>query len=289
MGIIVLIFFIQSVPALSIGGFSGDSGISISSSTSLVSTVPTTGPTTGSQVSGQSAGTTQDIPPAHWQLGVRDGTFYDPLSKTSWVYDTILRKFYSPDKGWFLIVEYTGNPPKLIRQYYYDPKNVVLIDMMTGESLNIDQNGMYEPPSPTSTPQPSQQSSSTSVSMTSLTGQSGVSGSCLVPCSDCPSGSCMDCNQDGICDDVETSAGNTGGQSENPQVNPQPTTTPSSGGGISETPQTKVYPLVMEIPGCEILNCSKCFGQFCYDCNNDQICDDPQPNGTDYVPIRKII
>lgn len=283
IGMMMLICIIEATPAFpysSLPGLAGlvigstsDSGISSSLSLSSSTNIVSTGPSTPSTPSGQQTGAIMEKPPDQWQPGVREGIYYDPLSKTSWVYDRILKKYYCPDKGWFLIGQYsTGPNPQLLKQYYYDPKNVVLMDMKTGATINIDQNGVYGPSSATATvtsnPTPYPTSSTTTL-MSSQTGVSVTGGGqntdpCLVSCSDCPSGSCRDCNHNGICDDSE---GTTPSQS--------PTQ-----GGISEAPQSAVLPEMASIPGCDLINCSTCFGKVCYDCNGDKICDDPQPTLT---------
>ncbi len=279
---VMLVCLVQSTAALSFPDLPGltaltmsstsgsdvSSSLSISSSTNIVSSGPSPGSSSAQQQNTQGIEAT----PKQWKPGVREGIFYDPSSKTSWVYDRILRKYYSPDKGWILIGQYSKtNPPKLMKQFYYDPKNVVFIDMLTGQTINIDQTASYENPSgtvvPTLTPTPKPTSSSTVIMMSPgvspTTQGEQTNDPCLVPCAECPGGSCKDCDHNGICDDGES---NQAGQ--------------SSAGGISEAPQTEILPMMIEIPGCTFLSCPTCFGKVCYDCDGDEICDDPQPSPT---------
>jgi len=209
------------------------SSLSLSTSTSIISSGPSGTPQSGSSSGSQSNIQKAEIP-EQWQPGVREGVYYDPLSKTSWVYDRILKKFYCPEKGWILIGEYTtGSNPRLIRQFYYDPAEVVFISMKNGEKIQINQNGIYDPSSdsPSGTPKPTiqpQQTGSTTILMSpepvstdSSTQQ--TSDPCLVQCSECPGGTCRDCNRNGICD-----------TSEGPTVTPTPT------GGMSESGQSGI-------------------------------------------------
>lgn len=234
----VTAFPYSSLPILTglVIGSTSDPGISSSLSLSTSTNIISSGPS-GTSPSGTSDSQSSILKseiPDQWQPGVREGMYYDPLSKTSWVYDRILKKYYCPEKGWLLIGEYTtGSNPRLLRQYYYDPADVVFISMKTGDKISVNQNGIYDPSgiSISGTPKPTiqpQQTSSTTILMSpnpvSSAGSSGqTTDSCLVQCSDCPSGTCSDCNQNGICD-----------ESEDATVTPTPT------GGISESAQSGI-------------------------------------------------
>lgn len=238
-GAVVTAFPFSNIPGLTglVASSTSDpaisSSLSLSTSTHIVSTGTSDSSSVGSS-SAQSSGSLKNEIPEQWQPGVRDGVYYDPLSKTSWVFDRILKKFYSPDKGWLLIGEYTtGVNPRLLRQYYYDPAEVVFYSIKTGEKISINQNGVYDPatlqtsitPKPTSKPQ---QTPSPTIFMSpepgiSESSQSQAADPCLVPCSECPDGLCRDCNKNGICDESEKA-----------------TPTPTPTGGISEAAQSGI-------------------------------------------------
>lgn len=246
-GVIILIYCsggVAAFPYTNIPGLTGlvtsstsdpaiSSSLSLSTSTHIVSSGASESSPVGSSSGQQTVSVNNEIP-QQWQLGVREGIYYDPLSKTSWIFDRILKKYYSPDNGWLLIGEYTtGANPRLLRQYYYDPAEVVFYSIKTGEKISINQNGIYDPatsqtsvtPKPTSKPQ---QTLSTTILMSpepaiSESSQSGVEDPCLVPCSECQGGTCRDCNQNGICDESE-----------------KETPTPTPTGGISETAQSGI-------------------------------------------------
>ncbi|WP_319537567.1 hypothetical protein [uncultured Methanospirillum sp.] len=236
---VVTAFPYRSLPILTglVIGSTSDPGISsslsLSTSTSIISS-GTSGTTQSGSPSGSSSNILKAEIPEQWQPGVREGVYYDPLSKTSWIYDRILKKYYCPEKGWLLIGEYTtGSTPRLIRQFYYDPADVVFISMKNGEKIQVNQNGIYDPTSisPSVTPKPvvqPQQTGSTTILMSPEPVASGSSSQqtadpCLVQCSECPGGTCRDCNQNGICDD-----------SEGATVTPTPT------GGMSESAQSGI-------------------------------------------------
>ncbi|MDD1730184.1 MAG: hypothetical protein LUQ50_14080, partial [Methanospirillum sp.] len=257
------------------------SSLSLSSSTHIVtSATPSTGTSSGNSA-GQQSVSSDPIIPEQWQPGVREGIYYDPLSKTSWVYDRILKKFFCPDKGWILIGQYTsGSNPRLLNQFYYDPKDVVFYAIKTGEKISIDQNGVFDPSSSASTitPKPTvipQQTSSATTLMSSHISSSTVANNeqnadpCLVSCSECPGGSCRDCNHNGVCDASEESTSTS---------SPTTTSQPSGEYGLSEAPQMEILPQMVEIPGCDFVSCPTCVGKVCYDCNADKKCDEPQPS-----------
>ncbi len=235
----VTAFPIRNLPILTglVIGSTSDPGISsslsLSTSTSIISS-GSSGPSQSGSPSGSSGSTLKAEIPDQWQPGVREGVYYDPLSKTSWIYDRILKKYYCPEKGWLLIGEYTtGSNPRLIRQFYYDPADVVFISIKNGEKVQINQNGIYDPTgiTPPGTPKPTiqpQQTSSTTILMspepaTSESSSQQAKDPCLVQCSECPGGTCRDCNQNGICD-----------ESEGASVTPTPT------GGMSESAQSGI-------------------------------------------------
>lgn len=219
----------------------------------------------------------QEKPPERWLQDTKTGMFYDPVSRTYWRYDPVIRKFTNKEKGWYLITRFSESQPgRIIGQYYYDPHSVNLIDIDTGESINPSTMEIIQPTqtaSPSRTVKPTQ----TQTPVPQVTNKAeggdtpsklGTDGTCLVTCQDCPQGYCNDCNHNQVCDEVEATSGSgtTGGQSENPQglvqpiakvtnqqggqsetpqVIPQPTQTPASQGGLSETAQAPILAMKM--------------------------------------------
>ena len=267
----VILAFFQPSSALGVSAFPGliagmsfssgsgiSSGISISSSTNIVPSQST--PVT---VTPSSPSSPENIPP-QWIIGTREGYYLDPVSQLNWVYDKVLKKFYSPSNGWFLVTQLTPDG-KPFAQFYYDPKLAVFIDMATGASIQPGQSdgvstGKQTPqqnaPAPQQqpstatqtapvTPKPNQVTKPEAQTNLGTTGtqQQGtdLSNPCRISCKDCSSGYCDDCNGNGKCDNKEASGDNTG-ISETPQVNPMPTQPPSSDTGISEAPQGKIMP-----------------------------------------------
>lgn len=248
----------------------GSSEGSMSSSSSTVIIIPASSQAQKSSVSSGFPLSFADKPPSFWIEGNRLGRFFDPLSRTSWQYDLILKKFYCPDKGWYLITRYSPDYPEdIIGQYYYDPVTVTLVDINTG--LPIDPNTME-----ISSPLPSQTATITIIPTQGpdIT-QNPQNDPCQVSCPNCPTGSCRDCNKNQICDEIETGypdsgspsdisgqsekpqdqvlpvptiqtqkptiiPASDGGQSENPQIFPVPTNTEASGGGQSESAQAPI-------------------------------------------------
>ncbi len=196
----------------------------------------------------------QEQPPDRWILDKKTGMYYDPVSRTYWRYDTVIRKFYCKEKEWYLITRFSDlQPVRIIAQYYYDPRTTSLIDIETGQSINPSTMETVQPvqstipgtptPALTQTPKPQVTWDSGSTGSGSGTGSDEP---CLVSCPDCPDGYCHDCNHNQICDEIEsatTGTTSTGGQSENPQdlVQPAPSVT-SQQSGQSEAPQQIVQP-----------------------------------------------
>lgn len=257
------------------GGFSSSSSTSSNlgfSSSTLVMTGGTPSKPTPSPTPAGGPGTipTNEIIPSQWQPGTRSGTFFDPFTQSSWFFDNVLQKFYSPTYGWFLVTQYTKEG-KIFAQFYYDPKTGVFRDMKTGSTImspasTTQQSGITgqpgQQPSPVSsvqlTPSPTPDTSpiiATGQQSTPVTPSSSTH-PCRIACISCPSGFCDDCNQNGVCDDSESSgtpvvAGTQsdtqpGGVSEEPQkpiqINlPVTPSGVSAEGGLSEDPQSTIY------------------------------------------------
>ena len=90
--------------------------------------------------------------PAVWTFDQRTGVYYDMNSKSTWVYDQYLNKYYSPSHGWFLINLYYTDPrgTALVAQYYYDITQGLILDITTGVIVNADKlsgNAMTAPQS----------------------------------------------------------------------------------------------------------------------------------------------
>lgn len=236
------------------------SGLSISSSTHIIPSQSTS--ITGAQPAPLSG---ENIPP-QWIIGTREGNYFDPVSNMIWVYDKVLKKFYSPSNGWFLVTQFTPDG-KPFAQFYYDPKAAIFIDMATGATIqpgltdaaNAGKQSVQQKPPVTQQVAPTPTQSAPVTQQKPLATEQGsaivnegnqgfqpagtdVSNPCRISCSYCSSGFCDDCNGNGKCDNSETSEDNSAGQSEVPQVNPLPTQSPPSTEGISEAPQDEIKP-----------------------------------------------
>ncbi|WP_319580828.1 hypothetical protein [uncultured Methanospirillum sp.] len=254
------------------------SGTSLSgiSSSKVVSYTPSDG--NDASISTSVPPRIQEQPPERWIRDTKTDQYYDPVSRTYWRYDSVIRKFYCKDKEWYLVTRFSDiQPARIVAQYYYDPRSISLIDMETGQSINPSTMEAIQP-TQTQTPARTIKPTYTKTPIPQETGETGISGSdsgtlnndpCLVTCQDCPDGYCRDCNHNQICDEIESGTSgttSTGGQSENPQglVQPvpsvtnhqsgqseapqpivQPTQTPVSQGGISETAQAPILAMKM--------------------------------------------
>jgi len=280
VGIVVSILLMTAVYvsafSMSSGGVSssGSGGFSSSSSTSsplgfssdtLVMTggspsKPAASPT---PAGGPGAIPTSERIPAQWQPGTRSGTFFDPITQTSWFFDNVLQKFYTPTYGWFLVTQHTKEG-KVYAQFYYDPKSGVFRDMTTGTAMMSPAGGTtgaassgeqpgFVPPFGQTTPASSGTPPIVAAGQPSG-GTTSVSSAhpCRIVCVSCPSGFCDDCNQNGVCDDSESTlkteptGTQTGGMNEKPQEPIQinvPVTPPavSAEGGLSEEAQSTIY------------------------------------------------
>ncbi|HWQ63799.1 MAG TPA: hypothetical protein VN429_05240, partial [Methanospirillum sp.] len=207
------------------------SSISGISSSKVVSYTPS-----GENAAQTSSSVPQNIaekPPERWLQDTKTGMFYDPVSRTYWRYDSVIRKFTNKEKGWYLITRFSETQPgRIIGQYYYDPHSVSLIDIDTGESINpstMETVQSTQTASPTRTVKPTQ----TPVpQVTDQTDGSGTTGG-------------QSENPQGLVQPVAKVTSQQGGQSETPQVMPQPTQTPTPQGGISETAQAPILAMKM--------------------------------------------
>ena len=214
------------------------SGISFTKSTTILpsQSTPTASPTPSSS--------SDELTPSHWIVGAREGNYLDPVLNTNWVYDKVLKKFYSPTNGWFLVTQYSADG-KPYAQFYYDPKIALFIDMTTGKTILPGQGTAAAPTTaPTqitqqvqttqATQQPTQKVQSTNNTIpttvptqvileTTTTTPSAEptqertktpteeptevtiqANPCEIACPDCTTGVCDDCNKNGKCDVEET-------------------------------------------------------------------------------------
>ena len=189
--------------------------------------------------------------PNQWQQGAEEGSYYDPISMTSWVFDKMLKRFFCPQKGWFLFSQYSlDNPPKLIRQYYYDPIHAILIDIKTGEVTYIDQtvSKIQQPAQSTMIPAPSLTTEYPSSPIgTQRQGNESVDvqdeqnvDPCLISCPKCQDGSCRDCDHNNICD-IDESLITDSNEANISQGNPNSTHNYTLEFGLSEDPQKTMY------------------------------------------------
>ena len=195
--------------------------------------------------------TPKERPPGQWLKGNTPGQFFDPISRTSWQYDPILKKFYCQAKGWYLISKFSEDKSEIFGQYYYDPLSVSFIDIATGKL--IDPNSMEVQVLPTPSPVLTKTPTPTPIVSPDITQEQ-----CLVSCPDCLNGYCHDCNLNQICDEYEldNTGSATSGQSENPQdlIQPAPglsptiTPGPTQSSGQSESPQVPIQPKPTVLP-----------------------------------------
>jgi len=297
------------------GGFSSSSSSSnlgFSTSTLVMTggtpSKPATSPT---PAGGPGTIPPNEVIPPQWQPGTRSGTFFDPITQTSWFFDNVLQKFYTPTYGWFLVTQFTKEG-KVYAQFYYDPKSGVFRDMKSGATImstagtsqpsgSPGQQGQQTGPSQPSGQTPSPYTGASPIvaatSPPSGTSSSGTPSSnthpCRIVCTSCTSGFCDDCNQNGVCDDTESSGTpvitgskpqtQTGGVSEEPQqpiqinlpVTPGVTPGVSAEGGLSEDPQSTIYYMVaLPLSGVRpIVACDpfqEC--EYCLDIDDDGAC-----------------
>jgi len=141
------------------------------------------------------------IVPNHWRKGIRVGTFYDQVLGITWIYDRNLQTCFSPEKGWVLVTEYSTESIPLA-QYYFDMNKGILFDIYTGLPLT----GGTPLDSPQSAETPKQvatEPETSDVPVEVTTGPPAQTDQCITQCSTCLSGSCHDCNGNGICDENE--------------------------------------------------------------------------------------
>lgn len=238
-----------SSSSFSSGGFSAGN-VEYSSDT-LVMTGGTPRPTpvpSRQGTAGQGVGST--IFPPWWVKSNTPGIFVDPDTTTSWIYNPVFQTYFSPVKGWFLIVQ--TKPDNTVADFfYYDYKARKLYHAKTGEVVSggsgggtslvpagTSPSGSEGTSLPTQKPTPKPDQTLTPDSGQIIAGEEITGGSCEVSCAVCPSGICHDCNTNGICDEYETSS--AGGQSEGAQPPAQRTPTPTPSGEISENPQGSI-------------------------------------------------
>ncbi|MDD1723659.1 MAG: hypothetical protein LUQ07_00870 [Methanospirillum sp.] len=235
--------------SFSSGGFSAGS-VEYSSDT-LIMTGGTPRPTqvpSRQGSAGQGVGDT--IFPPWWVKSNTPGIFVDPETSTSWIYNPVFQTYFSPVKGWFLIVQ--KKPDNSVAGFlYYDYKARKLFDAKTGEVVSggseggtgsvpagISTSGSEGRSLPTQKPTQKPDQTITPDSGHIIAGEDVTGGSCEVACAVCPSGICHDCNTNGICDEYETSSDD--GQSEEAQPPAQRTPAPTPTGEISEEPQESI-------------------------------------------------
>ncbi|HPY61045.1 MAG TPA: hypothetical protein PLG55_10030 [Methanospirillum sp.] len=251
------------------GGFSSSSSTSSNlgySSSTLVMTggTPSKPAAPPAPAGGPGGIPANEVIPPQWQPGTRAGTFFDPLTQTSWLFDNVLQKFYTPTYGWFLVTQFTKEG-KVYAQFYYDPKSGVFREMRTGEKVispagsgqSSGQTGPVQTPDTGSGPiVAGQQSPGSSTPRPTVTGTSAPTPPptpassahpCRIPCVSCPSGYCDDCNQNGVCDDTESTgtpvvAGSKPQtQSDSGQADHPVSAASSAQGGLDEDPQSTIY------------------------------------------------
>lgn len=273
--------------SMSSGSFSSSSGTSSSLGFSTETLIMTGGPSTPAPTPAPSPGGPAMMPsgdyiPPHWLTGTRSGTFFDPITQTSWFFDNVLQKFYSPTYGWFLVTQ-LNRDGSVYAQFYYDPKLGVFRDMTTGASIMVTPTGTDIPiPSGPVTPPPSGQTTPSGGSPivaatqppSGTTAPPSSAHPCRIPCSTCPEGYCDDCNQNGICDDEETSPViSSTAPGTQPTASPSPTPAPE--GGLSEEAQSTIYyNILLPTSGIRsVVACDPYQGcDYCLDIDDDGVC-----------------
>jgi hypothetical protein len=262
------------------GGFSSSSSkssnLGFSSSTLVMTGGSPSKPATPPAPAGGPTIPPNEVIPPQWQPGARSGTFFDPMTQTNWFFDNVLQKFYTPTYGWFLITQFTKEG-KVYAQFYYDPKSSEFRDMRTGAAVispagsgqSSGQAGPVQTPGTGTGPiVAGQQSPGSSTPKPPVTGASAPTTPapapassahpCRIPCVSCPSGYCDDCNQNGVCDDTEStgapvvaagsmpqtqieSPGKKPDQPDSGQVDWPVSAASSAQGGLDEDPQSTIY------------------------------------------------
>lgn len=287
--ILFMVGIVISVSAFSMssGSFSSSSGTSSNLGFSTETLVMTGGPSAPAPTPAPSPGGPGMIPasefvPPHWMTGTRSGTFFDPITQTSWFFDNVLQKFYTPTYGWFLVTQ-LNRDGSVYAQFYYDPKLGVFRDMRTGASIMVTPTGsdipipsgpVTPPPTGTTTPPGGSPIVAGAQPPSGSSGPASEAHPCRIPCSTCPQGFCDDCNQNGICDDEEAtsviSATATGAPSS---ITPSPTAAPV--GGLSEEAQSTIYyNILLPVSGIRsIVACDPYQGcDYCLDIDDDGVC-----------------
>lgn len=231
--------------SMSSGGYSSSGSTSFDSSkglsTSSVTTISSPQRTTG-QVSGNTAAPGPGIPPT-WVLDVNTASFFDTATTTAWVYDRILKKFYCPANGWFLVTLFSQSPSRTIayEQYYYNPVTGEFFSIVDG--AKITQNLL-------ATRSPVQSGTMVTPSVQVDTGQ--PESPTIVSSSN----------------SMESTT--FGGLNEEGRKSPGyiPVSVRDTLGGLSEEAQGSYLPYE-----CPVISCSSCDMGYCVDCNGDGICD----------------
>ncbi|WP_373838348.1 hypothetical protein [Methanospirillum sp.] len=292
------------------GGFSSSGSTSSNlgfSSTSLVMTGGTPSKPAAAAPSIPAGGPgiipASEIIPPHWNAGTRSGTFFDPVTQTSWFFDNVLQKFYTPTYGWFLVTQFTKEG-KIYAQFYYDPKSGVFRDMKTGATFmgpadsvqssgalgqSETQTGPFPSPTPTYS-SPSDTPPIIAAGGSSVGTPASAEHPCRIICDSCPSGYCDDCNQNGVCDETEsyetpvitgtkpytgTTEESTRPQESGPATSPVIPSSVSADGGLSETPQSTIY-YYEELPQSGVRPIVACDPyqdcKYCLDIDDDGAC-----------------
>ncbi|WP_146199708.1 hypothetical protein ACKUB1_14800 [Methanospirillum stamsii] len=231
--ILTLGFLVSGVYAYSVssGSYSSSGSLSFDSSKGISKTSVTTISSPSQSQSpqgGQTIAPALQIPPT-WILDINTATFFDPITNSAWTFDRILQKFYSPKSGLFLITLYQQDQSGNVAytQYYYNPFTGSFYDILSGQILFTNPLSIGSPIQPgiSATALPTQQptnivassvsqSSSTIVASPSRVDETSPGGldeaaqSSFMPyecpilnCPDCDGGYCIDCDNDGICDE----------------------------------------------------------------------------------------